>query len=51
MRRSLPAHRSRIGGSPARDAGDVHAQVREAVERCGYSLFRIGLSLYEIPKP
>jgi hypothetical protein len=34
----------------ARDAGDVNAEVREAVERCGYSLFKIGLSLSEIPK-
>jgi len=26
-----------------------HAEVREAVDRDGYSLFRIGLSLSEIP--
>ena len=29
---------------------DVNAEVREAVDRDGYSLFRIGLSLAEIPK-
>jgi hypothetical protein len=34
----------------ARGAGNVNAEVREAVERCGSSLFRIGLSLSEIPK-
>jgi len=33
-----------------REAGDVNAEVREAVDRDGYSLFRIGLSLFEIPK-
>jgi hypothetical protein len=33
----------------SREAGDVNAEVREAVERDGYSLFRIGLSLSEIP--
>jgi hypothetical protein len=33
-----------------REAADVNAEVREAVERDGYSLFRIGLSLSEIPK-
>ena len=35
----------------SRDAGDVNAEVREAVDKNGYSLFRIGLSLSEIPKP
>lgn len=35
----------------AREAGDVNAEVREAVDQNGYSLFRIGLSLTEIPKP
>ena len=35
----------------SREAGDVNAEVREAVDRDGYSLFRIGLSLFEIPKP
>jgi hypothetical protein len=35
----------------AREAGDVNAEVREAVELVGYSLFKIGLSLSEIPKP
>ena len=35
----------------SRHAEDVNAEVREAVDRDGYSLFRIGLSLAEIPKP
>ena len=35
----------------SRRADDVNAEVREAVETSGYSLFRIGLSLSEIPKP
>jgi hypothetical protein len=34
-----------------RDADDVNAEVREAVARDGYSLFRIGLSLSDLPKP
>ena len=34
----------------SREAGDVNAEVGEAVDRDGYSLFRIGLSLSEIPK-
>jgi len=34
----------------SRETDDVNAEVREAVERDGYSLFRIGLSLSEIPK-
>jgi hypothetical protein len=34
----------------SRQAGDVNAEVREAVERDGYSLFKIGLSLSELPK-
>jgi hypothetical protein len=33
----------------SRQADDVHAKVREAVDRDGYSLFRIGLSLSELP--
>jgi hypothetical protein len=33
-----------------REVSDVNAEVREAVDRDGYSLFRIGLSLSEIPK-
>lgn len=33
-----------------REAADVNAAVREAVDRDGYSLFRIGLKLSEIPK-
>jgi hypothetical protein len=34
----------------SRHAEDVNAEVREAIDRDGYSLFRIGLSLSEIPK-
>ena len=34
----------------SREASDVNADVRKAVDRDGYSLFRIGLSLFEIPK-
>jgi hypothetical protein len=34
-----------------RETDDVNAEVREAVDRDGYSLFRIGLSLSEIRKP
>jgi len=33
-----------------RDASDVNAEVREAIGRDGYSLFKIGLSLSEIPR-
>jgi hypothetical protein len=33
-----------------REAGDVNAEVREAVACDGYSLFRIGLSLSDLPK-
>jgi hypothetical protein len=33
----------------SRQAGDVTAEVREAVDD-GYSLFKIGLSLSEVPK-
>jgi hypothetical protein len=35
----------------SREASDVNAEVRDAVDRDGYSLFKIGLSLSEIPKP
>jgi len=35
----------------AREASDVNAEVRDAVDRNGYSLFKTGLSLSEIPKP
>jgi hypothetical protein len=35
----------------AREASDVNAEVRDAVNQTGYSLFKIGLSLFEIPKP
>jgi hypothetical protein len=34
----------------SRHADDVNAEIREAIDRDGYSLFRIGLSLAEIPK-
>jgi hypothetical protein len=34
-----------------READDVNAEVRDAVEKDGCSLFKIGLSLSEIPKP
>jgi hypothetical protein len=34
----------------SREADDVNAKVREAVDSDGYLLFRIGLSLSEIPK-
>jgi hypothetical protein len=34
----------------SREAGDANTEVREAVDRDGYSLFRIGLSLSDIPK-
>jgi len=34
----------------SREGSDVNAEVRDAVDRTGYSLFRIGLSLSEIPK-
>ena len=33
-----------------REAADVNTEVRDAVDRDGYSLFKIGLSLSEIPK-
>jgi hypothetical protein len=33
-----------------RHSDDVNAEVRDAVDQNGYSLFRIGLSLSEIPK-
>jgi hypothetical protein len=34
----------------SRDAGDVNSDLREAVDRDGYALFRIGLSLSDLPK-
>ena len=34
----------------SREAGDVNPEVRDAVDRDGYSLFRTGLSLSELPK-
>jgi hypothetical protein len=33
----------------AREAADVNAEVRDAVDRTGYSLFKIGLSFSDIP--
>jgi len=48
MRRFLPAaseHEWRF--TRAREAGDVNAEVRDAVDHNGYSLFQIGLSLSE----
>jgi hypothetical protein len=33
-----------------REAADVNAEVRDTVDRDGYCLFKIGLSLSEIPK-
>ena len=33
-----------------RGSSDVNAEAREAVDRDGYSLFKIGLSLSEIPE-
>jgi hypothetical protein len=35
--------------SRVREASDVNEQVRDDVEREGYSLFRIGLSLADVP--
>ena len=35
----------------SREPGDVNAEIRDAVDQTGYSLFRIGLSLSEIPEP
>ena len=35
----------------SREAGDVNAEVCDAVDSAGYSLFKIGLSLSELPKP
>jgi hypothetical protein len=34
----------------SRDADDVNAEVRDAVDRDGSALFRIGLSLSDLPK-
>ncbi len=34
----------------SREASDVNAEVREALQRDGHSLFRTGLSLSEIPR-
>jgi hypothetical protein len=33
----------------SREAADVNTEIREAVDRDGYSLFQIGLTLSEIP--
>jgi hypothetical protein len=32
-------------------ASDVNDDIRHAVERSGYALFRIGLSLSDLPQP
>jgi len=34
-----------------READDVNAEIRDAVDSDGYALFRIGLTLSELPKP
>jgi hypothetical protein len=34
----------------SREANDVNADIREDVDRDGYALFRIGLSLSDLPK-
>jgi hypothetical protein len=34
----------------SREAGEVNSDVREAVDRDGYALFRIGLSLSDLVK-
>jgi hypothetical protein len=46
---STSEHDWRLGRT--REGSDVNAEVREAAERDGYSLFRIGLSLSDLPKP
>jgi hypothetical protein len=51
MRRFLLAHPNTNGASPAPATSDVNAEVHDAVDHDGYSLFQIGLSLSEIPKP
>jgi hypothetical protein len=33
----------------SREAADVNTEIQEAVDRDGYALFQIGLSLSEIP--
>ncbi|MCA6113721.1 hypothetical protein J6524_02080 [Bradyrhizobium sp. WSM 1738] len=43
-------HESEWRVTRSRHSDDVNAEVREAVERDGYSLFQIGLSLSQIPK-
>ena len=43
-------HESEWRLTRSRHSDDVNAEVREAVDRDGYALFRIGLSLPEIPK-
>jgi hypothetical protein len=35
----------------AREASDVKAEVRDAVNQTGYSLFKIGLSLFPNSEP
>jgi hypothetical protein len=43
-------HESEWRLTHSRHSDDVNAEVREAVDRDSYSLFRIGLTLSEIPK-
>jgi hypothetical protein len=51
MRRFLTAHpEADWRHTRSRDASDVNAEARDAVARDGYSLFRIGLLLSDIPK-
>jgi len=50
--RDFPTARARTTGvRHARDAGDVNDDIRSAVARDGCALFRIGLTLFDIPKP
>jgi hypothetical protein len=44
------AHDSEWRLTRSRHSDDLSAEVREAVEQDGYSLFRIGSLLAEIPK-
>lgn len=43
-------HESEWRLTRSRHSDDINAEVREAIEQDGLSLFRIGLSLAEIPK-
>jgi hypothetical protein len=46
----FPSCASEADWRRSREASDVNAEVRDAVARDGYSLFRIGLSLSDIPR-